>query len=253
MRTESPEFLLPRLVLDDAQGPAQSTVDSVISHAETTLDTSHEEKNSDGPIDETPRDKSVDDNADEAFNSTDLSRDEQGSSYVESGDVSADDDVEADRQKFDAQKRTVTNSEKSDTSVTKETDPPAKKDDISTSRNSAGQKLFRDRKVPDDAAEASREKASVQSSRLPGQDSVHAPPKSGPRNRRGRRGSFLKTPLPSTERHQQHSTTERARWTDTPTVSEQHQTIRVGRHALPAFVQVETLHPGQVFVSIRFL
>ncbi|GFS22563.1 cyclic nucleotide-binding domain-containing protein 2-like [Elysia marginata] len=70
-----------------------------------------------------------------------------------------------------------------------------------------------------------------------------APNNQGPSNQgepgaphhRGRSGSFLKTPHPSPTRSQ------------TSGKSQPTQGIQVGNHTLPAFVQVETLNPGQVF------
>ena len=60
-----------------------------------------------------------------------------------------------------------------------------------------------------------------------------------PRGRvRGRSASFLKTPQPPTARSQSSSGR-----------GDKGQDGQVGRQFLPAFVQVETLHPGQVFVS----
>lgn len=62
-----------------------------------------------------------------------------------------------------------------------------------------------------------------------------APP--GADRMRVRSGSFLKTPQPGTTRSLSPNTRSESRG----------QVIQVGRHTLPAFVQVETLHPGQVF------
>lgn len=53
---------------------------------------------------------------------------------------------------------------------------------------------------------------------------------------RGRSASFLKTPPTPSAR--------------SLSPSNKNQVIQVGNHTLPAFVQVETLHPGQVFVSM---
>ena len=66
-----------------------------------------------------------------------------------------------------------------------------------------------------------------------------AEPAARPRGRlRGRSASFLKTPQPPTARSQSSSGR-----------GDKGQDGQVGRQFLPAFVQVETLHPGQVFVS----
>ncbi|XP_035826332.1 uncharacterized protein LOC101847433 [Aplysia californica] len=58
---------------------------------------------------------------------------------------------------------------------------------------------------------------------------------SGQTKGRARSGSFLKTP---------HSATARSL---TSLKNSQSQVVQVGNHTLPAFVQVETLHPGQAF------
>ena len=66
-----------------------------------------------------------------------------------------------------------------------------------------------------------------------------AEPAARPRGRvRGRSASFLKTPQPPTARSLSSSGRR-----------DKGQDGQVGRQFLPAFVQVETLHPGQVFVS----
>lgn len=72
-----------------------------------------------------------------------------------------------------------------------------------------------------------------------------------PTKGRARSGSFLKTPMPGQASLPGHG--GQGQPTNRSSTSLKHvnlnQTIQVGNHTLPAFVQVETLHPGQVFVS----
>ena len=59
---------------------------------------------------------------------------------------------------------------------------------------------------------------------------------------RGRSASFLKTPCPGNPRQASGGSE-----------GQKTQVIQVGKHTLPAFVQVDLLHPGQVFVSNGYL
>lgn len=62
---------------------------------------------------------------------------------------------------------------------------------------------------------------------------------------RGRSSSFPNTPLSGAAAPIRSLS---GRKIDSPS-----QVIQVGSHTLPAFVQIETLYPGQVFVSANFL
>ncbi|GFN81796.1 cyclic nucleotide-binding domain-containing protein 2-like [Plakobranchus ocellatus] len=74
-------------------------------------------------------------------------------------------------------------------------------------------------------------------STLPNQQGNTNQNEAGATGQRTRSGSFIKTPYPSPTRSQAS-----AGKSQQPT-----QVIQVGNHTLPAFVQVETLNPGQVF------
>ncbi|RUS82602.1 hypothetical protein EGW08_009630 [Elysia chlorotica] len=81
------------------------------------------------------------------------------------------------------------------------------------------------------AADSTNRRSSI----VPGSQGPLSHGETGPSGHRARSGSFMKTPQASPTRSQTSGKV-------TPS-----QVIQVGNHTLPAFVQVETLNPGQVF------